>query len=307
MRVINKKGPEMNMKILLVACTLPLLVAAEPKMKSLYTVPHELDALIKHGHIQGATCSKEALYLSHAGGIFKIDWKTGHVLKSCEAKSHLGDIAYADGRIYGAYGLWNPPAGKSPCMVGSWDADLNPLAEQFVDYPGGRGLDGAVVLGDTLYVGVDHYGNGRWGCPPHPACTVMKLSVPDLKVKGTKDVVFDYNIHYGVQTLATEGTELLFGNYGTAADKGNPKRFSYSRVTPDIKLVSSGSFHCSEGFGLVPKEIAQRDTPVFFNVNALGGNMQGWRKDPTNNPPRIRIDFHEYNRETGRFSLISER
>ena len=23
-------------------------------------------------------------------------------------------------------------------------------------------------------------------------------------------------------------------------------------------------------------------------------NMHGWRKDPVNNPPRIRIDFHAY-------------
>ena len=26
----------------------------------------------------------------------------------------------------------------------------------------------------------------------------------------------------------------------------------------------------------------------------MGGNMQGWRKDPVNNPPQIRIDFYAY-------------
>jgi muramoyltetrapeptide carboxypeptidase len=29
-------------------------------------------------------------------------------------------------------------------------------------------------------------------------------------------------------------------------------------------------------------------------VRALGGNMQGWRKDPKNNPPRLRLEFYEF-------------
>ena len=69
------------------------LAAATQPLQSLYTVPGELDMLVKHGHIQGATCSEKAIYVSHAGGIAKIDWKTGHVLKTCEARPHLGDIA----------------------------------------------------------------------------------------------------------------------------------------------------------------------------------------------------------------------
>jgi hypothetical protein len=44
---------------------------------------------------------------------------------------------------------------------------------------------------------------------------------------------------------------------------------------------------------------------VFFVVKALGGNMQGWRKDPVNNPPRIRIDFHAYS--NGAFKDVTVR
>ncbi|MBR4170300.1 MAG: hypothetical protein IKR48_01460, partial [Kiritimatiellae bacterium] len=99
-------------------------------LKPLYTVSGELNSLIKHGHIQGATCSEKAVYLAHAGGIFKIDWKTGKVLKSCDARSHLGDIAYADGKIYGAQALWSVKEGETPMMIGVWDEDLNPITSK---------------------------------------------------------------------------------------------------------------------------------------------------------------------------------
>ena len=42
---------------------------------------------------------------------------------------------------------------------------------------------------------------------------------------------------------------------------------------------------------------------MFFKVSAMGGNMQGWRKDPVNNPPRIRLDFYEY--ADGKFTCIN--
>ena len=282
-------------------------LAAAQTLQPVYTVPGELNMLVKHGHIQGATCSEKAIYVSHAGGIAKIDWKTGHVLKTCDARPHLGDIAYADGRIYGAYGLWDVKPGESPLMVGVWDEELNPVTEKRLSYPGARGLDGAVVIGGTLYVGVDHYGTKRWDHPPHRDCTVIAISTTTLDVLGTHDVTFDYPIYYGVQTLGTDGTHILFGNYGATREHGNPKRLSFSRVTPDFKLRDSLAFHASEGFGLVPKAIAGGNEPVFFNVNALGGNMQGWRKDPVGNPPRIRFDFHAYDRTTGEMRNLTSR
>ena len=55
---------------------------------------------------------------------------------------------------------------------------------------------------------------------------------------------------------------------------------------------------------MVPKSVSRRDN-VFFVVRAMGGNMQGWRKDPVNNPPCIRLDFYELN--NGKFSDITVR
>ena len=76
--------------------------AEDLRIPAVYTIPHELDCLIKAGHIQGACCSKKAIYLSHQLGILKIGWD-GKLVKSIEVPAHLGDSAYADGKIYGAF------------------------------------------------------------------------------------------------------------------------------------------------------------------------------------------------------------
>ena len=270
--------------------------AAGQEMDAIHTVPHELDGLLKSGHIQGACCSEQGIYLSHQLGIDKIGWD-GKLIKHIDAPGHLGDSAYADGKIYGAFVIRDPKARKDgkQGLVRVWDEDLNQLNEAWFD----EALDGIVVLGDTVYVGVD-----KWKYPPHALCCIKRLGL-DLSDKGNTDVDLGYFIHYGVQTMATDGKSIFFGNYGAAADKGNPERYNCSCLTPDLKLVSNMRFGCSEGFGMVPKSVSKRDTPVFFKVCAMGGNMQGWRKDPVNNPPRIRIEFFEY--KDGKFNFITNK
>ena len=138
-------------------------------------------------------------------------------------------------------------------------------------------LDGIAVIGDTVYVGVD-----RWGPDKHDGCCVKRLT-KDLVDRGNVDLDLGYQIHYGVQTMATDGTDLFLGNYGGT-----------SRVAKNLTNPVKVKLNCAEGFGLVPKSVSKCDTPVFFVVKALGGNMQGWRKDPVNNPPQIRINFYTY-------------
>ena len=283
-------------KILIIGAlaTFSAIAADVSTMDALYTVPHELDCLLKSGHIQGACCSEQGIYLSHQLGIDKIGWD-GKLIKHLDAPGHLGDSAYANGKIYGAFVIRDKNArkGGKPGLVRVWDENLNLLNEAWFD----EALDGIVVLGDTVYVGVD-----RWKYPPHALCCIKRLGL-DLSDKGNMDVDLGYFIHYGVQTMATDGKSLFFGNYGAAADKGNPKRYNCSRLSSDLKLEANLNFGCSEGFGLVPKSVSKRDTPVFFKVCAMGGNMQGWRKDPVNNPPRIRIEFYEY--KDGKFISIT--
>ena len=264
---------------------------ASTEMDAIYTVPHELDGLLKSGHIQGACCSEQGIYLSHALGIDKIGWD-GKLLKHIDAPGHLGDSAYAGGRIYGAFVIRDPKARKDgkQGLVRVWDENLNQVAEAWFD----EALDGIAVLGDTVYVGVD-----RWGHSPHDLCCIKRLGL-DLSDKGNVDIDIGYRIHYGVQTMATDGKSLYLGNYGAGRDAGNPEGYCCTRLSPDLKVLGNIKFGCSEGFGLVPRSVSKRDTPVFFRVCAMGGNMQGWRKDPVNNPPRIRIEFYEC--RDGKFS-----
>ena len=65
------------------------LQAADGRIRSVYTIPGELNDIV--GHVQGAACSTQGVYLSHAGGIFKIGWD-GRLIRKCTAPVHLGDI-----------------------------------------------------------------------------------------------------------------------------------------------------------------------------------------------------------------------
>ena len=272
--------------------------AAGPKIPAVYTVPHELDMLIKAGHVQGACCSEQGIYLAHQFGIEKISWD-GKRLAGVTAPAHLGDIAFADGPIYGAFVLRGVKAGEPLGMIRVWDEELKVVAEKTVTK---EGLDGAVVIGDTLYSAID-----RWGGNGHAGAAIALFDL-QLNLKKIVDVDFGYWIHFGVQTMATDGKTLFCGNYGVPRDpKTNPEGLNTTTLSiPDLKVGTSWTTHFSEGFGRVPASIAKRENPVFFAVRAMGGNMQGWRKDPVNNPPRIRIDFYEYDGK-GNFTDITER
>ena len=220
-------------------------------------------------------------------GLDSFDW-TGRHLKHVDAPVHLGDTAYSNGRIYGAFGLRGEGRRKynAKGLIRVWDENLEVVAEKPVE---DAILDGVVVLGDTLYVGVDKYGK-----PRHTECCIRTYDL-DLNLKDEKTIELGYPIAYGVQTMATDGKDIFLGNYGGT-----------SRVSADLRHLQvvklPKGLRVSEGFGLVPESVARRSN-VFFTVRALGGNMQAWRKDPTNNPPRIQIRFCKY--DDGGFTDIT--
>ncbi len=281
----------MYMKKILSICSLIAVAlatgagAAEPtKMKAILTVPHEFDMLVKSGHIQGLACSEKGIYLSHQAGLAKIGWD-GKLVKHIDAPSHLGGIACANGRIYGAFNIRRRADMKDgmPGLLRVWDEDLNLLSEKALPETGGA----VGVLGDTIYYAV---GGDK---TPHRECRVKRLGL-DLSDRGNQAFDFGYDIKYGIQAMATDGKSLVCANYG-GVSLANPELTS-------LKKLKGPSF--AEGLALVPKSVAKRDTPVFMAVRALGGNMQGWRKDPVNNPPRLRLEFYEFDGET--FKNITE-
>ena len=275
----------MKITFLLLAVASVTCAAPVPKMKAILTVPHEFDMLVQSGHIQGLACSEKGIYLSHQTGLAKIGWD-GKLMKHVDAPGHLGGIACANGRIYGAFIIRRSEDMKDgkPGLLRVWDEDLNVLTEKaFQETAGSVG-----VLGDTIYYAVGY------GKKPHRQCSVKRLGL-DLSDRGDQTFDFGYDIKYGIQAIATDGKSLICANYG-GVSLVNPEFTSFRKL-------KSPSF--AEGFALVPKSIAKRDTPVFVCVRALGGNMKGWRKDPANNPPRLRLEFHAFDGEA--FTNITER
>ena len=258
--------------------------AEAAKMKAIYTVPHEFDMLLKSGHIQGLACSENGIYLSHQSGLAKIGWD-GKLVKHIETPRHLGGIACANGKIYGAFiirGKKDMKDGK-PGLLRVWDEDLNQVDEKA--FPETAGSVG--VLGDTIYYAIGH------DKKPHRKCSIKRLGL-DLSDRGNQTFDFGYAIKYGIQALATDGKSVICANYG-GVSLANPEFTTFKKLR---------SPYFAEGFALVPKSVSKRDTPVFMAVRALGGNMKGWRKDPKNNPPRLCIEFYEFDGET--FTGITE-
>ena len=280
MQKTHKAKMKVKRALAVFACALAALaLAKEPaKMKAILTVPHEFDMLVRSGHIQGLACSEKGIYLSHKTGLAKIGWD-GKLIRHIEAPEHLGGIACANGRIYGAFIIRKPAEMKDgkPGLLRVWDEDLNQVGEKaFSETAGTVG-----VLGDTIYYAVGY------GKAPHRSCSVKRLGM-DLSDLGNQTFDFGYDIKYGIQAIATDGKSLICANYG-----------GVSLVNPaftTFKKLKCPSF--AEGLALVPKSIAKRETPVFMAVRALGGNMRGWRRDPVNNPPRLRLEFYAFDGET---------
>ena len=274
--------PKTEGKLVVTACELELF-PAKPALKSIVTAPHELDVLLKAGHVQGVCCSEKAIYLTHACGIEKLDWQGRH-LKHADAPAHLGDCFFKDGRIYGAFVLRGAKKGEQPGMVRVWDEDLNVVAERkFDDIFGSVG-----ILGDTIYLGITRP-NGK----PHPGLDLQLLDL-SLNPKGRVTVDIGYSIAYGAQVISTDGKDLLVGVYGAGKDKGNPNRYNFTVLSPDLRVRRNLTFGCAEGLALVPPAVTGRTNPVFMVVKALNGNMKKWRQDPEKNPPQVRLDFYEY-------------
>ena len=57
--------------------------------------------------------------------------------------------------------------------------------------------------------------------------------------------------------------------------------------------------------GAVEEMDAIHTVPHELDCLLKSGHIQGWRKDPENNPPRIRIEFLEW--KDGKFASITRR
>ena len=262
---------------LLLICVAIICVAQE-KIPAIVTEPGALAAL--KGHIQGACCSEDAIYLSHVEGIFKLDWN-GNVLKHTALPKHTGGICYWKGRIYDS--LYNDVDGETNIIV--LDDDINIVGS--FKTPGGGCA--------TVHDGILYVGTGPRDSKPHRFNNITQFTLPDCRPVATMTLDYGVETRYAAQCLASDGKSIYAVFYAT--NGGDPCVI----LTPDLKVVKSVRFNGSTGFDFLPPSRNHGKNPRCFRVRHIGD----WRKQSQKTQPaQVRIEFFEV--ANGNFINITE-
>ena len=251
----------------LITCIVTICLAQD-KIPAIITKPGALAAL--RGHIQGACCSEDAIYLSHIEGIFKLDWN-GNVLKHTVLPKHTGDICYWKGRIYDS--LYNDVDGVSNIIV--LDDDLNIVAKHKA--PGGGCA--------TVHDGILYVGTGPRDSKPHRFNNITMFTLPDCRPVTTMTLDYGSETRYAAQCLASDGKFIYAVFY--AANNGIPCAI----LTPDLKFVKTVNFNASTGFDFLPSSRNKGQHPRCFKVRHIGSDWRVSAGKP--NPTQVRFDFFE--------------
>ena len=260
---------------LLLSCFATICLAQD-KIPAIVTEPGALAAL--KGHIQGACCSDDAIYLSHVEGIFKLDWN-GNVLKHTRLPAHTGDICYYKGRIYDA--LYSEDGNNIIVL----DDDLNIVAKHQTT---GGGC--ATVHNGILYVGT-----GPRQSKPHRFNNITMFTLEDCRPIATMTLDYGVETKYAAQCLASDGKYIYAIFYAT--NGGAPAMV----LTPDLKIIKTIRFNGSTGFDFLPPSRSKGPHPRCFKVSHIGN----WRTSSNQpNPAQVRIEFFEV--VDGNFINITE-
>ena len=244
------------------------------KIPALYTVPGELKLM--RTHAQGACATKDAIYLSHRDGIFKLD-RQGKFIKHISSPSHTGDICFFNGRIYAAIAL---PDGNGE--IREYSADLEELRVKPLDFP----IDGITVLNGFFYVGAG----------PNPAGLHRgnRLAVIPSDMSGIPQIIaIDHGeeTRYGTQTMTTCGDWIFASFYGDKK-RGMLSAF-FDKSGNTVKTLK---FNANYGFSEAT-EFFQSKVPIFLRVVPL------YRVSRRDEDPRYRIDFYKF--EKGKLTNIT--
>ena len=266
-----------NLFTLLLICIVTICVAQD-KIPAIITEPGALTAL--KGHIQGACCSEDAIYLSHIEGIFKLDWN-GKVLKHTALPKHTGDICYWRGRIYDA--LYNDVDGENNIIV--LDDDINIVG--LFKTPGGGCA--------TVHNGILYVGTGPRQSKPHRFNNITMFTLEDCRPIATMTLDYGVETKYAAQCLASDGKYIYAIFYAT--NGGAPGMV----LTPDLKIIKTIRFNGSTGFDFLPPSRSKGPHPQCFKVSHIGN----WRTSGNQpNPAQVRIEFFEV--VDGNFINITE-
>lgn len=198
------------------------------------------------GHIQGIAATADALYISQAPYLVKVDW-TGKLIKARSVIRHTGDLCWWDGELFAAIAVTegddsNTP-GRGKIMV--YNESLELLREVDLD----RRVDGITCLDGTLYVGM-----GSKTLPSKDAHRVNimgRFDAKTLKEVGER-VEFDYgyDTNYGVQDMACHG-KLIYASFYAVS---GPDMVAFDK---DFKVIKTYDKSCSNGLDFMPSIFVQ--------------------------------------------------
>ena len=246
------------MKLLTIAvCGLTLAAVAAPTA-SLAPIAIGSDAFdASFGHIQGACCSEDAIYLTQMKCLYKFDW-SGKLLKKKSVISHTGDICFWQGEIYTSVAVYGGP-NKGKGMIQVFDQDLNLVRETLLD----RGTDGITILDGVLYLGMG--ANHVPSKEAHRENLVGRFDPKTLKPLGERQIIdFGYVTNYGIQDISNDGKHVLCAFY--SAKKGQPNFIVFDK---DWKVVRADcTYYASNGFDRLPARFGG-DNPRFLRVKTV--------------------------------------
>ena len=169
----------------------------------------------RFGHIQGACCTDDAIYLTQMKCLYKFDW-SGKLLKKQSVISHTGDICFWKGEIYTSVSVYEGP-NKGKGMIQVFDQELNMVRETLLD----RGTDGITILDGVLYLGMGS--NHVPSKDPHRENWVGFFDPKTLKPVRERTIIdFGALTHYGIQDISSDGKNILWCDRAVHAKDGNP-------------------------------------------------------------------------------------
>ena len=264
-----------------VVCGLTLAAVAAPTA-SLAPIAIGSEAFdASFGHIQGACCSEDAIYLSQMKCLYKFDW-SGKLLKKKSVISHTGDICFWQGEIYTAVAVYGG-TNRGKGMIQVFDQELNLVRETLLD----RSTDGITILDGVLYIGMGS--NHVPSREAHRENWAGRFDPKTLKPLGERQIIdFGYVTHYGIQDISNDGKHILCAFY--SAKKGQPNFVAFDK---DWKVVRADcTYYASNGFDRLPARFGGNQ-PRFFRVKTHRAPTD--KANPkARRPLSVTIDFFEW-------------
>ena len=211
------------------------------------------------GHAQGMCASDTAMFISTHNAIVKVDW-SGKVLAVRRFESHMGDLAFHDGRVYCTWA--HRKDGKTEPTILVLDGELKDVARRIIpDIPG---CDGITVLGNRIYFGV-----GRGLMNAHRVNTLGMLDM-DFNVIGYKDVDFGVDTNFGAQNIcAFDGRIYAFFYTHLGKKKGLPLKCCI--LDKDLNVISAEPFAAGMGIDVAPVRFGGTpQRPIFVKSHTIG-------------------------------------